>query len=260
MTPPVFPTEQHASAAEAIAAAFGADEQVDTILITNSCARGRATPESDLDLVLLTRSGATPEDVKALEARWSTFVAVDEAVQAYRRIGPNAYLHVDVITGHYEPTAWDEGGGPDAFEIEIGNHIAYSAPLTSPGPAYAAFRAHWLPYYDEELRARRLAMVRDACLYDLDKVPFFHKRDLPFQAFDRLYKAHQEFLQALFISRRMYPLAYNKWIHEQVVEWLGLEPLFPALVHTLSIPDIAGPALIDRAEAVRGLVRDFLLS
>jgi len=86
-----------------------------------------------------------------------------------------------------------------------------------------------------DLRAARLAMVRDACQYDLEHVPFFLRRDLPFQAFDRLYKAQQEFLQALFIAQGRYPLAYNKWIHEQVVEWLGRPDLYERLSGLLSL-------------------------
>src|SRR5207253_3099325 len=51
----------------------------------------------------------------------------------------------------------------------------------------------------------RLAMVREACARDLEAIPFLLNRGLYFQAFDRLYKAFQEFLQALFVARRIYP-------------------------------------------------------
>jgi hypothetical protein len=36
-------------------------------------------------------------------------------------------------------------------------------------------------------------------------------------------------LQALFVERRTYPLAYNKWIREQVTEWLTLPGLYEEL-------------------------------
>jgi hypothetical protein len=35
----------------------------------------------------------------------------------------------------------------------------------------------------------------------------------------------QEFLQALCIARRTYPIAYDKWIREQIEEILGLPEL-----------------------------------
>jgi hypothetical protein len=260
-TAPVFPTEAHARVAEAIEHTFAADDAVDTILITNSCARGRATPESDLDLVLLVKDGLPADAVRALETRWAAFMAGDGAVLAYLNTGRFAHIHADVITGTYTPTVWDDGGGPDAFELEIGNHVAYSAPLTPPGPALGGLQARWLPFYDDALRVSRLTMVREACLYDLDHVPFFVRRDLPFQAFDRLYKAHQEFLQGLFIARRRYPLAYNKWIREQVVEWLGLEVVYGRLLASLSIPDLAAVStLTEHARRARDLANDFLSS
>ena len=61
------------------------------------------------------------------------------------------------------------------------------------------------------------------------------ERGLYFQAFDRLYKALREFLQGLFIARRTYALAYNKWIRMQVVEWLGLPELYAELTPILEI-------------------------
>jgi hypothetical protein len=134
-----------------------------------------------------------------------------------------------LTVGEFIAQPWDDGGGPDTFEIGIGNLVAYSAPLGESGPHLGALRAHWLPYYDEALRLDRLAMVREACLYDLAHVPFFAGRGLFFQSFDRLYKAFQEFLQALFISQRVYPIAYNKWIREQVEGWLGLPELYAQL-------------------------------
>lgn len=251
MNTPVFPTSAHARVARAIVDTFGADPDVDTILITNSCARGRATPQSDLDLALLVPAGASVDAVRALESRWAAFVTQDDAVRAYLLSGRFAHIHADVITGEYAPTLWDDGGGPDAFELEIGNHVAYSAPLTAVGAHHLALQTHWLPYYAEALRSARLAMARDASLYDLDHVPFFLKRDLPFQAFDRLYKAHQEFLQGLFIARRTYPLAYNKWIHEQVVEWLGRPDLFVMLLRLPALNDRDG--LVRHAETLRDL-------
>lgn len=251
MNTPVFPTPAHARVAQAIADAFEADPGVDTILITNSCARGRATPQSDLDLALLVPEGATTDAVRALEARWAAFMDQDEAVQDYLRSGRFAHIHADVITGVYTPTVWDDGGGPDAFELEVGNHVAYSAPFEALGPHFGALQVRWLPYYDEALRVARLTMVHDATLYDLDHVSFFLKRDLPFQAFDRLYKAHQEFLQGLFIARHTYPLAYNKWIHEQVVEWLGRPDLFALALRLPALNDRDG--LILHAATLREL-------
>src|SRR5215467_13349629 len=79
-------------------------------------------------------------------------------------------------------------------------------------------------------------------------------RSLYFQAFDRLYKAFQEFLQALFVARRTYPLAYNKWIREQVADWLALPELYEELPPILSVRKIEGAELAQNADALRGLL------
>ncbi len=235
-----YPTELHAHAARAIASAFAADPRVDTVLVSNSIARGRAMAASDLDMLVLCAIDLDPAGVVSLEARWADLAARDSDIVAYLATGPFAHVHLDVITGRYSPAKWDDGGGPDGFELEVGNHLAYAVAITEPGPALQELRSRWLPFYDEPLRAKRLSMVREACLYDLDHVPFFLERGLPFQAFDRLYKAHQEFLQGLFIARRTYPLAYNKWIHEQVVEWLRLSEVYDQLIRLPALSDEAG--------------------
>jgi len=108
MATPVFPTDTHARVADAIAHTFATDDAVDTILITNSCARGRATPESDLDLVLLATAGLSALAVAGLEARWAAFLAHDSDVQEFRNTGPFAHVHADVITGVYTPNVWDD--------------------------------------------------------------------------------------------------------------------------------------------------------
>ena len=101
---------------------------------------------------------------------------------------------------------------------------------------------------------KRLAMVREACTRDLDAIPFYLGRGLYFQAFDRLYKAFQEFLQALFVARRTYPLCYNKWIQEQMIEWLSLPELYKELPPILSVRNIGSPELGEKADALRTLL------
>jgi hypothetical protein len=118
-------------------------------------------------------------------------------------------------------------------------------------------RATWLPYYPSALQQARLAMVRNACQDDLEHVPFFVARGLYFQAFDRLYKAFQEFLQALFIARRTYPLAYNKWIREQVAGWLGLPALYRQLPAVLEIGRLESADVEQNARVLQRMLDDY---
>ena len=46
---PVFPTKLHQDAAEEVREYFKNVPETDTVLVVNSCARGQAVAESDLD-------------------------------------------------------------------------------------------------------------------------------------------------------------------------------------------------------------------
>jgi hypothetical protein len=186
--------------------------------------------------------------------KWQQFMATQPTVHRFRSTGRFTQVHVDVFDGRMTPTVWDDGGGPDSFEVEIGNRVAYAAPLYGAGTYFRQLQSQWLPYYEEELRLSRLAMVREACARDLEAVPSFLGRSLYFQAFDRLYKAFHEFLQALFVARRTYPLAYNKWIREQVAEWLSLPDLYEELPPILSVRRIESDELAENADALRVLL------
>jgi hypothetical protein len=249
-----FPTELHREVAELAKEFFSAHAHVDTILVVNSCARGRALPGSDLDMAVLIRPAAGSQAVQSLETIWQKFSVAHPLVRQFRNTGRFTQVHLDVFDGRMTPSVWDDGGGPDTFEIEIGNRLAYAAPLHEVGTYFREVQSQWLPYYGEELRLSRLAMVREACNRDLDAVPFYVGRGLYFQAFDRLYKAFQEFLQALFVARRTYPLAYNKWIHEQVSEWLSLPELYKELPPILSIREIESAELGEKSKALRILL------
>jgi predicted nucleotidyltransferase len=254
---PQFPTILHQQAAETACTFFQAQAAVDTVLVVNSCARGQAVLGSDLDMAVLVRQDVSQEEVARLEAAWQQELKSNAALLRYRQSSKTAHLHLDVIRGQYLPTTWDEGGGPDGFELEIGNQMAYAAPMVPPGPYYRQLQAQWLPYYGAELHRQRLNMVRAACSYDLEFIPFYFQRELYFQAFDRLYKGFQEFLQALFISRRVYPLAYNKWMRMQVEEWLGNPELYRLLPPLISVSDITSGEIIAKAASLQKLLEQW---
>jgi predicted nucleotidyltransferase len=254
MTPVAFPTALHQRAAEEIVAFFDAAPEVAAVLLVNSLARGVGTPESDLDIAVLVQPDAPPDVVAALDQRWREHYELHQAFHELRAAGPFTGVHLDLFDGQFVAEPWDDGGGPDGFELQIGNQLAYSVPLSERGDTLTALREAWLPYYSDELRSQRLATVADACRYDLDHVPFFVGRGLYFHAFDRLYKAFQEFLQALFIARRVYPIAYNKWIHEQVAVRLGLPELYAQLPQILEIPRLESDATVGKARLLHELL------
>lgn len=254
-----YPTTLHGEAAAAILDRYQRDSRVEAVLVVNSCARGQATPASDLDMLVLVAPATTAATRVALETEWLHWRDEHPALLALRRLDRFTNIHLDFADGNFTPNEWDDGGGPDDFELGIGNAVAYSALLWERTDAYQTLRSRWLPYYAETLRAQRLAMVAAACRYDLAFVPFYVARGLYFQAFDRLYKALREFLQGLFIARRTYALAYNKWIRMQVVDWLVLPELYGELTQVIEVSHLESEEVVARAAHLTRLADRWLV-
>jgi len=257
MTEIIFPTELHRQATETIKEFFIEQQNVDTILLVNSLARGTATPESDIDIAVLVSPATTNKEITNLDARWQHFLNSNSTLNLYRNSDKFAQIHLDIIDGNFEPEAWEDGGGIDFFEVEIGNRLFYSAPLAGNGEYFNRLKSTWLPYYGVELQTQRLQLARQSCLYDLDHIPIFVKRGLHFQAFDRLYIAFQKFLQTLFIKHKIYPIAYNKWIKDQVAGILNLPELYKELCNVISVSKIESTEPIDKARSLATLLDQY---
>ena len=251
-----FPTQLHRDAAEAATDYFLDIPKVDTVLMVNSCARGQGVAESDLDLAILVEPGTSPDEMRKMETTWASYSAKIPAVSKFRQSSPFAHVHLDLIDGKYVPGIIDEGEPIDYFEVEIGNQVFYSAPLSAEGSYFKELRQQWLPYYDDDLRLPRLANVQNACNYDLDHIPLLIKRELYFHALYILTEAFRKYLQAIFIINKIYPIAYNKWIKEQIVKWLNKPDLYPKLSPVLSVSNIESHEINDKARLLRELLSD----
>jgi predicted nucleotidyltransferase len=246
-----FPTAIHELAAESIIGFFSDRPQTLAVMLVNSCARGVAIPASDLDMAILVEPSLSEADQLLLETQWRDYYAQQPIFGQLKKSGEFSGVHLDLYKGLWTADEWDEGGGPDNFEIEIGNLVAYAVPLWErTGAAFVELQTRWLPYYNETLRQARLKMVNQSIRHNIARLEFYVGRGLYFQGFDRLYHAFQEFLQAVFIARRVYPIAYNKWIHEQVVDWLKLPALYAELPHILEIGQFEGRDLIVKGQAL----------
>ena len=253
---PIFPTRLHEDTAKLIRDYFLTIPNVDTILIVNSCARGLAVPESDLDIAILINQDTKGAEMENIEAAWSKYSASQPTILKYKESSQFAHLHLDIIDGIYTPKTIEIGEPIDYFELEIGNQIVYSAPMGDAGSYFQKLQNTWLPYYSEELRLTRLNATRNACEYDLNHIPVFINRGLHFQAFDILYKAFQKYLQMLFIANKTYPIAYNKWIREQVSKWLNKPDLYPELSPILSVSKIESDEINYKADMLRALLNN----
>lgn len=252
-----YPTPEHQIAADAIVDFFVSNYKIDAVLLVNSCARGKATRDSCLDIIMLAKPDSSRSQLSALEAGWEEFEKSNPAVKALYKVGKYSVVHPDFINGVFIPREQDEADGPDDFEVQIGNFLAYSVPLWQGSDYFTQLKQQWLPYYKEELRQQRLARVRWYCINNLHHIPLYIERGLYFQSFDRLYNAYREFLQALFIARRTYPIAYNKWIREQVEEILELPELYEQLSHLFEIRQFESSEIADKAKEVEQLLEKY---
>jgi predicted nucleotidyltransferase len=247
-----YPTGEHERAAAELTRFFAAFPRVDAVLLTNSCARGKATRDSCLDLLVLSEDGRAD-----VEAEWQRFRDESDAVAALRAAGRWSEVHLDVEDGDFRP-------GPildefDWFEVRVGNALVYSVPLFERGDLLARLRAEWLPFYGESLRAERLAEARRYCLEFLERIPWYLDRELWFQALDRLHCAFRGFLLGLHVARRTYPIGYDKWIHEQVVENLGLPELYERLPPLFELGRLESRELQGNAAQLRELATAYLV-
>lgn len=256
-TRPAYPTPAHARAAAAVLDYFATRSETEAVLLVGSTARGKATRDSCLDMAALVAPDVLAREQQRLDEEWRAYSGSNEAIRALPAMGAYSAVELDIVDGQFSPGYHGWTSGPDNFELEIGNTLVYSIALWQRGDYLARLKARWLPYYADELRRERLAMVRRYCLNNLDHIALYVERGLYFQCFDRLYNAYREFLQALFIARRAYPIAYDKWIREQVEEILGLPELYHQLPGLFEIHHFESKEIAHKAETVRLLLATY---
>jgi len=255
MAGPAYPTPTHARAAQAVVEHFSNRAETRAVVLVNSLARGRGTPDSDLDMLVLVAPG---DDVSDLRASWERFRVTDSRIIGLLATGPLSALHLDIEEGVIPVPDHPADEYPDAFELMIGNWLARGVALWERDGFHQRLRRQWLPYYDDSLRARRLAEVRACCVEQLDYIPGYIERGLHFQAFARLWRGFQLFLQALFINRRIYPIAYDKWVHEQVVDILELPDLYAHLPNLFEIRKFESDEVAAKAAHLRYLLDQYV--
>lgn len=251
---PAFPTERHRAAAESLVDHLAPDDRVQAVLLTCSCARGRAVPESCVDIAVLVAASDLPAFRGDEARRIDAFIASDPACVALQKSVPWSGVDWDATAGEFQPGYHGWTSGADGYEIEIGNTLAWAHPLLLRGTRFEELQARYLPFYAEELRDSRLAMVLRYAHNNLEHVLPFARRELYFQALKRLSHALEEYLQALFIARRIYPIAYDKWVREQVGVVLGEPGIYAELEGILTVPEFSVAAFEQRAGRLKRLV------
>lgn len=199
----LYPTPEHQHAAETVVDFFAAVPEIETVCLICSCARGKASRDSCLDILALGRPEAMSTAQADLQKTWDEFYTTDPIFQKLAAVGRYAHVDLEFSDGCFAPTEHSWVGGPDAFELVIGNYLVYSVPLHQKGSYLDELKAKWLPYYDESLRHDRLSMVRKYCLNNFDHIPIYIERGLHFQCFNRFYDAFRDPTSTLYRSTHL---------------------------------------------------------
>jgi hypothetical protein len=193
-----------------------------------------------------------------MEQEWNQYHKREILFRELEKLGKYSHVDLEFLTGRFKIPYHGWTSGADEFELGIGNLLVYSVSLWRKGDYLKYLKSQWLPYYSEEMRKERLMMVKKYLFNNLDHIPRFVERELYFQSFRRLYNAFGEFLQALFISRKIYPIAYDKWIKEQIVEILKLPELYPQLPRLLEISKFESFEITEKSKQLHELVDKYI--
>ena len=244
------------SAATAAADFFSQTASVEAVLLVGSWAHGRADTASDIDIVLLVSPQTRATEREEILASWEQAAPRQQSAELLGPLVRYSDIEVSVVDGEFSPQPRGWTSGPDDFELRLGNYVAYSRPLFERTGRYHDLRDQWLPFYDEKVRTERLQAARTFFLNNVDHIGWSLGRADSFHAFERLYHAHHEFLQALFISRRIYPIAYDKWVTAQLTDLLGMPDIASDLARIIGVGNLNPSALAARATELQRLFDD----
>ena len=255
MNPLHLATPTHQRAYDLVCELLHAEERVSALTLTGSAARNEGSFDSDVDFDVFFAEGApTAEILAQVEEVLNREVSARQGPEVGTFSGVD--LHVAPVLITPQPRGWTDG--PDNFELEIGNTFVYSRLVFERESYFTQTQAQYMPYYEESLRQQRLQQTLDFCTNNLDHIEPYVQRGLYFQAFRRLYDATREFLQALFIAKRLYPIAYDKWVKKQLVEILDLPDLYPQFVALYQISDLESNELIEKGRQLRYTIETYI--
>ena len=121
-----YPTVEHERASEAIVDFFSKCSHVEAIILKGSCARGKATNDSCLDIAVLMRPEVFSTKKADLEGKWIKFYETTKVFKLLQGVGKYSHVDLDFIDGDFEPQPRSWTSGPDEFELEIGNSLVYT--------------------------------------------------------------------------------------------------------------------------------------
>ncbi|RJQ27455.1 hypothetical protein C4577_01340 [Candidatus Parcubacteria bacterium] len=244
-------TATHQKAFDLVKKYFEKEERVLALSLTGSAARNEGSFDSDLDFDIFFKEGANKDQVISGAEK-----LLKEEIYSKPKDDIGIYFGVDLHSRKFVIDVPDRDwtSGPDSFELEIGNTFIYSCLIFEREDSFTKAKERYWPYYDENLRKTRLNEVLTYCSNNVWHIKPYVKRELYFQAFKRFYDATREFMQALFIAKKTYPIAYDKWIKKQFVEMLKLPELYPQFVNLYEVHNLESDELVKKGSILLQLV------
>ena len=100
-----------------------------------------------MDLLALGSPEAMSTAQTDIQKTWDEFYTTAPVFQELAAAGKYAHVDLEFSDGHFTPTEHAWVGGPDEFELVIGNYLVYSVPLHQKGD------------YLEELKAQQIVDI-----------------------------------------------------------------------------------------------------
>src|SRR4030042_4125698 len=140
----LYPTEAHKNACVAVVDFFSQEAIVRSVVLTCSCARGKATKDSCLDISIITDHKADLKQINGLQRRWGKYYHDEPVFDRLKSTGKYSTVDLEITSGIIieNPDEHNWTSGPDTFELAIGNLYVYSVPLY--GDSYwASLKSSW---------------------------------------------------------------------------------------------------------------------
>lgn len=99
-----YPSIEHERAAQTIVEFFS-EQDIDAVLLTCSCARGKASIDSCLDISIL-KSPDKSEQMFHVKRLWNQFHEYQPVFKELDRRGKYSHVDMDFIDGQFEPQDW----------------------------------------------------------------------------------------------------------------------------------------------------------
>lgn len=253
-----FPTQSHKIALEETVNFFKKKKEVSAITLVGSVLRNQGSYNADIDVDIF----VPDKDIEhKLTNEFLPFK--DKVVERLRKRGDTGKFfdigfHVLTLPDDLAVPTRSWISGPDYYEIIIAHFFVYCRLMFEQNKLYAKTRKKYIPYYSEKLRKKRLEETLKFCLNNIQHVEPYARRGLHIQALKRIRHATEEFIQALFISKKVYPLDYDKWVKYELEKILKLPDLYRELISIYELKKMNNENLIIAGRKLEKLIHKYI--